>query len=210
MADPKGFIKFKRQLAGYRDRTERVKDYQDVVAETSEELLSEQSARCMDCGVPFCHSGCPLGNVIPEFNDAVYQNDFPTAYGILRSTNNFPEFTGRICPAPCEAACVLGINQDPVTIELIEKAISDHAYDNSLVKVKPPAYRTGQKVAVIGSGPAGLTVADELNQAGHLVTVFERDDRIGGLLRYGIPDFKLEKNILDRRLRIMEAEGISF
>lgn len=210
MADPKGFIKYERHLAGYREREERLHDYHDVVADTSEELLHEQSARCMDCGVPFCHSGCPLGNVIPEFNDAVYQKDFSTAYKILRTTNNFPEFTGRICPAPCEAACVLGINADPVAIELIEKSISDHAYDNSLVKVKPPVSRTGQKIAVIGSGPAGLTVADELNQKGHSVTVFEREDRIGGLLRYGIPDFKLEKNIVQRRIEIMEAEGISF
>ena len=210
MADPKGFLNHQRQTAGYRDRDARLQDYQDVVAETSTELLQNQSARCMDCGVPFCHSGCPLGNVIPEFNDAVYRQEFSEAYQILRTTNNFPEFTGRICPAPCEAACVLGINQDPVTIELIEKAISDHAYENSLVIAKPPALRSGKSVAVIGSGPAGLTVADELNQKGHRVTVFEREDRIGGLLRYGIPDFKLEKSLLDRRLKIMQAEGIEF
>lgn len=210
MSDPKGFLKHSRQLAGYRQRDERVHDYKDVVAETSPQLLAEQSARCMDCGVPFCHSGCPLGNVIPEFNDAVHQNDFSSAYKILRTTNNFPEFTGRICPAPCEAACVLGINSDPVAIELIEKAISDFAYENSLVSVKPPVNRSGQKIAVVGSGPAGLTVADELNQKGHKVTVFEREDRIGGLLRYGIPDFKLEKTLVDRRIQIMEAEGINF
>lgn len=210
MADPKGFLKHGRQTAGYRERDTRVQDYRDVVPETSPQLLSEQSARCMDCGVPFCHSGCPLGNVIPEFNDAVYRQEFGEAYQILRTTNNFPEFTGRICPAPCEAACVLGINQDPVTIELIEKAISDHAYDNSLVIAKPPALRSGKRVAVIGSGPSGLTVADELNRKGHRVTVFERENRIGGLLRYGIPDFKLEKTVLDRRFDIMRAEGIEF
>ncbi|MBX2878377.1 MAG: glutamate synthase subunit beta [Granulosicoccus sp.] len=210
MADPKGFLKYTRHTAGYREREHRLRDYHDVVAETSEELLHEQAARCMDCGVPFCHSGCPLGNVIPEFNDAVYRKEFGEAYQILRTTNNFPEFTGRICPAPCEAACVLGINQDPVTIELIEKAVSDHAYASSLVIARPPALRSGKRVAVVGSGPAGLTVADELNQKGHLVTVFEREDRIGGLLRYGIPDFKLEKELVDRRLDIMRAEGIEF
>ncbi|NNM13840.1 MAG: NAD(P)-binding protein, partial [Gammaproteobacteria bacterium] len=210
MADPQGFLKHQRQTPGYRAREERLHDYQDVVADLSPELLHQQAARCMDCGVPFCHSGCPLGNVIPEFNDADYQKDYANAFKILSSTNNFPEFTGRICPAPCEASCVLGINQDPVTIELIEKSISDYAYANSLVKVKPPVIRSGQSVAVVGSGPAGLAVADELNQKGHTVTVFEREDRIGGLLRYGIPDFKLEKNILDRRLRVMEAEGVVF
>ena len=210
MADPKGFMKYGRLLSGYREREERLRDYNDVVVDASPKLLNEQAARCMDCGVPFCHNGCPLGNVIPEFNDAVYQEDYPSAYKILRSTNNFPEFTGRICPAPCEAACVLGINQDPVTIEQIEKAISDYAYDNSLVVVKPPAMRSGKKIAVIGSGPAGLTVADELNSKGHLVTVFEREDRIGGLLRYGIPDFKLEKSVVQRRVKIMEGEGITF
>lgn len=210
MADPKGFIKYGRQTAGYRDTNTRLQDYADVAAETSTQLLAEQSSRCMDCGVPFCHSGCPLGNVIPEFNDAVYRNEFSEAYQILRSTNNFPEFTGRICPAPCEAACVLGINQDPVAIEMIEKSISDFAYANSLVIAKPPPLRSGKKVAVVGSGPAGLTVADELNQQGHLVTVYEREDRIGGLLRYGIPDFKLEKKLVDRRLELMQAEGINF
>jgi len=210
MGDIKGFQQYDRTLPGKEDSEKRVGHFNEFYEKPSEELLSQQSARCMDCGVPFCHNGCPLGNLIPDFNDAVHKENWKAAYEILSSTNNFPEFTGRICPAPCEAACVLGINQDPVTIELIEKAVSDHAYENSLVIAKPPALRSGKTVAVVGSGPAGLTVADELNQKGHKVTVFERDDRIGGLLRYGIPDFKLEKKLVDRRLEIMQAEGIEF
>jgi glutamate synthase (NADPH/NADH) small chain len=164
----------------------------------------------MDCGVPFCHNGCPLGNVIPEFNDAVYNQEWEQAISILRSTNNFPEFTGRICPAPCEASCVLGINKDPVAIELIEKSIAEKAYELGLIKANPPAGRTGKKVAVIGSGPSGLAAGDQLNQAGHEVTLFEKDAKVGGLLRYGIPDFKLEKWVIDRRVELMLQEGVTF
>ena len=176
----------------------------------AEEKLNNQAARCMNCGIPFCHSGCPLGNIIPEFNDAVYKENWEEAYRILSSTNNFPEFTGRICPAPCESACVLGINKPAVTIEEIEKHIIEIAYAKGLVKPKVPLVRSGKTVAVIGSGPAGLAAAAQLNKAGHLVTVFERDDRAGGLLRYGIPDFKLEKWVVDRRIQIMEEEGVIF
>jgi glutamate synthase (NADPH/NADH) small chain len=175
-----------------------------------EEKLNEQSARCMNCGVPFCHSGCPLGNIIPEFNDAVYRKSWEEAYEILSATNNFPEFTGRICPAPCESSCVLGINQPPVTIEEIEKHIIEIAFDKGFVKPRKPNLRTGKKVAVIGSGPAGLAAAAQLNYAGHTVTVFERDDAPGGLLRYGIPDFKLEKWVIDRRVSLLEEEGVVF
>ena len=173
-------------------------------------LRTFQRRRCMDCGVPFCHTGCPLGNIIPDFNDAVYNEDWELAAEILHSTNNFPEFTGRICPAPCEAACVLGINKPPVAIEHIEKSIVEKAFSMGLIKPQKPEFRTGKKVAVVGSGPAGLAAAAQLNKAGHSVIVFERDDRIGGLLRYGIPDFKLEKKIIDRRLEVMQAEGITF
>ena len=164
----------------------------------------------MDCGIPFCHNGCPLGNIIPDFNDAVYDQNWALAYDILASTNNYPEFTGRICPAPCEASCVLGINKPPVAIEFIEKSIAEKAFELGLVKPRLPKKRTGKTVAVVGSGPAGMAAASQLNQAGHLVTLFERADRIGGLLRYGIPDFKLEKSIVDRRLSVMEQEGIEF
>jgi glutamate synthase (NADPH/NADH) small chain len=172
--------------------------------------MQTQGARCMDCGVPFCHSGCPLGNVIPDFNDLVYRGDWERAIRVLHATNNFPEFTGRVCPAPCEEACVLGINEPPVSIKYIEYSIIEKAFAEGWIQPCPPAVRTGKKVAVVGSGPAGLAVADQLNRAGHLVTVFERADRIGGLLRYGIPDFKLEKRFIDRRLKILEAEGILF
>ncbi|MGZ5253040.1 MAG: glutamate synthase subunit beta, partial [Flavitalea sp.] len=182
----------------------------EFIQRFDESKLNNQAARCMNCGVPFCHSGCPLGNVIPEFNDAVYKKRWEEAYQILSSTNNFPEFTGRICPAPCESACVLGINQPPVAIEEIEKHIIEIAFDKGFVKARKPAVRTGKKVAIVGSGPAGLAAAAQLNQAGHLVTVFERDDAIGGLLRYGIPDFKLEKWVIDRRVKVMEEEGIVF
>ncbi|HKK79828.1 MAG TPA: glutamate synthase subunit beta [Phaeodactylibacter sp.] len=210
MADPKGFLKYDRSLPPTRKPEERVKDYKEIYEDFSEEQTKEQAARCMDCGVPFCHNGCPLGNIIPEFNEAVYEEDWQLAYEILSSTNNFPEFTGRICPAPCEAACVLGINQPPVAIEHIEKSIAEHAFESGYVRPQPPALRTGKKVAVVGSGPAGLAAAAQLNKAGHLVTVFERADRIGGLLRYGIPDFKLEKFVVERRVALMEAEGIRF
>ncbi|NBC07337.1 MAG: glutamate synthase small subunit [Bacteroidetes bacterium] len=210
MADPKGFLKYDRSLPSTRKPEERVKDYKEIYEDFSEEQTKEQAARCMDCGVPFCHSGCPLGNIIPEFNEAVYEEDWQLAYEILSDTNNFPEFTGRICPAPCEAACVLGINQPPVAIEHIEKSIAEKAFESGYVRPQPPALRTGKKVAVVGSGPAGLAAAAQLNKAGHLVTVFERSDRIGGLLRYGIPDFKLEKFVVERRVALMEAEGIRF
>lgn len=210
MADPKGFLKYDRSLPSTRKPEERVKDYKEIYEDFSEEQTKEQAARCMDCGVPFCHSGCPLGNIIPEFNEAVYDENWQLAYEILSDTNNFPEFTGRICPAPCETACVLGINQPPVAIEHIEKSIAEHAFESGYVRPQPPALRTGKKVAVVGSGPAGLAAAAQLNKAGHLVTVFERSDRIGGLLRYGIPDFKLEKFVVERRVALMEAEGIRF
>lgn len=210
MADPKGFLKYTRELPQKRAIEERLEDYKELYEEFAEEKTVQQASRCMDCGIPFCHNGCPLGNIIPEFNDAVYEEDWLTAYQILSSTNNFPEFTGRICPAPCEAACVLGINQPAVAIEQIEKSIAEVAFERGYIRPAPPSVRTGKKVAVIGSGPAGLAAAAQLNKAGHLVTVFERNDRIGGLLRYGIPDFKLEKWVIERRVAIMEAEGIKF
>lgn len=203
-------MEFNRELPAKTPVEERLKNYNEFVHRYSDDKLNQQSARCMNCGVPFCHNGCPLGNVIPEFNDAVYRKSWKEAYDILSSTNNFPEFTGRICPAPCESACVLGINQPAITIEEIEKHIIEIAFEKGLVKSKKPNVRSGKKVAVIGSGPAGLAAAAQLNQAGHLVTVFERDDRPGGLLRYGIPDFKLEKWVIDRRIALMEEEGIQF
>lgn len=210
MADPKGFLKYKRELPSSRAPEERINDHKEIYESFETAKTVKQAARCMDCGIPFCHNGCPLGNIIPEFNDAVYEENWQLAYEILQSTNNFPEFTGRICPAPCEASCVLGINQPAVAIEHIEKTIAEVAYEKGYVRPKPPAIRTGKKVAVVGSGPAGLAAAAQLNKAGHTVTVFERNDRIGGLLRYGIPDFKLEKWIVERRIAIMEAEGIRF
>jgi len=210
MADINGFLKHDRSLPSKRDVKERVNDYNEIYEPVDEAFNVKQAARCMDCGVPFCHSGCPLGNVIPDFNDAVYNNEYKEAYDILSSTNNFPEFTGRICPAPCEASCVLGINSDPVTIEHIEKSIIEEAFNQGWVKPNPPKSRTGKTVAVVGSGPAGMAVAVQLNKAGHTVTLFERNDKIGGLLRYGIPDFKLEKEIIDRRTKVMEAEGVIF
>jgi glutamate synthase (NADPH/NADH) small chain len=210
MGKPTGFIEFKRDIPTKRNVNDRVRDYLEVEETLSKEKAVEQSARCMDCGVPFCHEGCPLGNIIPEFNDAVYQKNWELAHEILASTNNFPEFTGRICPAPCESSCVLAINKPAVAIEAIERFIIEKAYEKGYVKANPPEVRTGKTVAVIGSGPAGLAAAAQLNKAGHNVTVFERADAIGGLLRYGIPDFKLEKKIIDRRLKTMKAEGIVF
>lgn len=210
MADPQGFLKVTRELPKARDPRERIGDYKEIYLPFSETKTLDQASRCMDCGIPFCHNGCPLGNIIPEFNDAVYNEEWEEAYQILASTNNFPEFTGRICPAPCETACVLGINQPAVAIEHIEKSIIEKAFDQGFVKPQPPAHRTGKKVAVIGSGPSGMAAAAQLNKAGHSVTLFERNDKIGGLLRYGIPDFKLEKDVIDRRLEVMEAEGIMF
>ena len=210
MGKPTGFLEFTRELPGKKPVADRLQHYNEFVERYSDEKLNQQSARCMNCGVPFCHNGCPLGNNIPEFNDAVYRKSWQEAYDILNSTNNFPEFTGRICPAPCESACVLGINQPAVTIEEIEKHVIEIAFDKGFVKPRIPHVRTGKKVAVVGSGPAGMAAAAQLNYAGHTVTVFERDDAPGGLLRYGIPDFKLEKWVVDRRIRLMEEEGITF
>lgn len=210
MGKPTGFQEYNRELPAKKAPDERVKNYNEFVGLYNEEKLNEQSARCMNCGIPFCHSGCPLGNVIPEFNDAVYRKSWEEAYDILSTTNNFPEFTGRICPAPCESACVLGINKPPVAIEEIEKHIIEIAYAKNLVKPSAPFIKTGKKVAVIGSGPAGMAAAAQLSKAGHNVTVYERDDRPGGLLRYGIPDFKLEKWVIDRRVKVMEEDGIVF
>lgn len=210
MGKPTGFLEQTRELPGYKKPEERIKDYHEFYLDFPEEKTRAQASRCMDCGVPFCHNGCPLGNIIPEFNDAAYNGDWELAIEILHSTNNFPEFTGRICPAPCEASCVLGINQPPVAIEHIEKSIIEKAYELNLVKPNPPIYRSGKTVAVVGSGPSGLAAAAQLNKAGHTVTVFERADRVGGLLRYGIPDFKLDKKVIDRRIAILEEEGITF
>ena len=210
MADPQGFLKHTRELPEKRPVEVRKQDWEELYVPMSEEKTLKQASRCMDCGVPFCHNGCPLGNIIPEFNDAVYEEDWQLAYEILSETNNFPEFTGRICPAPCEASCVLGINQPPVAIEHIEKSIIEEAFARGYARPNPPTSRTGKSVAVVGSGPAGLAAAAQLNKAGHNVTVYERNTRIGGLLRYGIPDFKLEKRVIDRRVDLMEAEGIRF
>jgi glutamate synthase (NADPH/NADH) small chain len=205
-----GFMEFDRKDEAYAPVKDRIKNYKEFTSPLKEEELKNQGARCMDCGIPFCHSGCPLGNLIPDFNDAVYQGKWEKAAKILHSTNNFPEFTGRLCPAPCEEACVLGINEDPVSIENIEKNIVETAFKNGWVIPEPPLNRTEKTVAVIGSGPAGLAAAQQLNRAGHTVTVFERDEKAGGLLRYGIPDFKMEKHVIDRRLEVMEKEGIQF
>ena len=203
-------MEFDRKDEAYAPVKERIKNYNEFTIPLKEKELKDQGARCMDCGIPFCHSGCPLGNLIPDFNDAVYQGKWEKATKILHSTNNFPEFTGRLCPAPCEEACVLGINEDPVSIENIEKNIVEVAFKNGWIIPEAPATRTEKTVAVVGSGPAGLATAQQLNRAGHTVTVFERDEKAGGLLRYGIPDFKMEKNIIDRRLEVMEKEGIIF
>ena len=205
-----GFLEIKRKKPPARPVTERVHDWKEVYLPYPVEDLTKQAARCMDCGIPFCHQGCPLGNIIPDWNDLVYKNHWREALDRLHATNNFPEWTGRLCPAPCEGACVLGINDDPVTIKGVELAIIERAFDEGWVGVQPPAVRTGQRVAVVGSGPSGLAAAEQLNRAGHTVTVFERDDRIGGLLRYGIPEFKMEKRFVDRRLQIMARDGVVF
>ncbi len=205
-----GFLEFERQDPSKRPAGERVRDYREFELPIVQDELVKQGARCMDCGVPFCNTGCPLGNLIPDWNDHVYRTEPERAIQALHATNNFPEFTGRVCPAPCEAACVLGINDDPVSIKLIERSIADRAFADGLVKPQPPRQRTGKKVAVVGSGPAGMAAAQQLNRAGHTVTLFERDDRIGGLLMYGIPDFKMEKSLIERRVQQMTAEGVIF
>jgi glutamate synthase (NADPH) small chain len=207
---PTGFIEIGRKKQPARPVAERVRDWREVYLPYTNDALSQQGARCMDCGIPFCHQGCPLGNLIPDWNDLVYHDRWQTAIERLLATNNFPEFTGRLCPAPCEGSCVLGINSDPVTIKAIENAIIERAFDEGWIVPKPPKARSGKRIAVVGSGPSGLAVADQLNKGGHWVTVFERADRIGGLLRYGIPEFKMEKRVLDRRLTVMEAEGVKF
>jgi glutamate synthase (NADPH) small chain len=211
VGDPSGFLKHTlRETPTRRPVSVRLHDWKEVYEDFPEDTLKTQASRCMDCGIPFCHSGCPLGNLIPEWNDLVYRDRWRDSIDRLHATNNFPEFTGRLCPAPCEAACVLGISQDPVTIKQVEVEIIDRAFDEGWVEPVLPAALTGRSVAVVGSGPAGLAAAQQLTRAGHAVTVFERDDRIGGLLRYGIPEFKMEKRHLDRRLAQMEAEGTMF
>ncbi len=210
MGKPTGFIEIQRKTHPTRPVAERLQDWNEVYLPYPGGELEKQGARCMDCGIPFCHQGCPLGNLIPDWNDLVYRDRWRVAIDRLHTTNNFPEFTGKLCPAPCECACVLGINEDPVTIKSIEATIIDRAWAEGWVTAEPPATRTWKKVAVVGSGPAGLAAADQLNRAGHSVTVFEKADRIGGLLRYGIPEFKMEKKYLDRRLALLEAEGIVF
>ena len=210
MGKPTGFLEYQRLPEAYEPVPERVRKYKEFVLRLSDEESAIQGARCMDCGIPFCTNGCPVNNIIPDWNDLVYRNQWREAIEILHSTNNFPEFTGRICPAPCEAACTLNINDDPVGIKSIEHAIIDKAWEEGWVKPQPSPTRTGKKIAVVGSGPAGLATAQQLARAGHDVTVFEKSDRIGGLLRYGIPDFKMEKGLIDRRIAQMQAEGVTF
>jgi glutamate synthase (NADPH) small chain len=210
MGKPTGFLEYQRLSEAYEPAAERVRNYREFTVRLNDEQAAVQGARCMDCGIPFCNSGCPVNNIIPDWNDLVYRAGWQEAIQVLHSTNNFPEFTGRICPAPCEAACTLGINADPVGIKSIERAIIDKAWEQGWVQPQPPAAKTGKKVAVVGSGPAGLAAAQQLARAGHDVTVFEKNDRVGGLLRYGIPDFKMEKGLIDRRVEQMQAEGVSF
>jgi glutamate synthase (NADPH/NADH) small chain len=205
-----GFIEFKREVATRRPVQERVNDWFEIYQPFSYDKVRTQGARCMDCGVPFCHTGCPLNNIIPDWNDLAYKDRWRDAIRVLHSTNNFPEFTGRVCPAPCESACVLGINEPPVAIKLIERSVVDYAFEQGWIKPEPPEVRTGKRVAIVGSGPAGLAAAQQLNRAGHSVVVYEKADRLGGLLRYGIPDFKMEKHHIDRRIQQMEAEGVEF
>ena len=205
-----GFLEIQRKKWPTRPVDERLRDWKEVYLPFPEPDLKKQAARCMDCGIPFCHQGCPLGNIIPDWNDLVYKDQWHEAIQRLHATNNFPEWTGRLCPAPCEGSCVLGINDDAVTIKAVEVTIIERAFENGWVAAQAPSVRTGKRVAVVGSGPAGLAAADQLNHAGHWVTVFEKSDRIGGLLRYGIPEFKMEKRVLDRRLALMEKEGVTF
>jgi glutamate synthase (NADPH/NADH) small chain len=210
MGKATGFLEIQRKKHPTRAVAERIHDWQEVYLPYPQAVLEGQAARCMDCGIPFCHKGCPLGNLIPDWNDLVYRDRWRAAIDRLHATNNFPEFTGRLCPAPCEGSCVLGINNDAVTIKSIEVSIIERAFEEGWVRAEPPEARTGKRVAVVGSGPAGLAAAAQLNRAGHWVTVFERADRIGGLMRYGIPEFKMEKRFLDRRLDILRAEGVMF
>jgi glutamate synthase (NADPH/NADH) small chain len=210
MGDSKAFITLEREAPKRRPVAERIRDWGEVYLPMAQDKLRAQASRCMDCGIPFCHAGCPLGNLIPDWNDLTYRNRWKEALDQLHATNNFPEFTGRLCPAPCEEACVLNINSDPVTIKAVEQAIIDHGFEQGWVVAEPPRERTAKSVAVIGSGPAGMACAQQLNRAGHTVTVFEKDDRIGGLLRYGIPDFKMDKSIIDRRIAQMDEEGVLF
>ncbi|PWT98494.1 MAG: glutamate synthase [Terriglobia bacterium] len=210
MGKATGFMEYARETPQRRAPAERINDWFEIYLPFPEDKIRRQGARCMDCGVPFCHTGCPLNNIIPDWNDLVYRGRWRDAVRQLHATNNFPEFTGRICPAPCEAACVLGINEPPVTIKQIEKTIVDRGFEEGFIRPEPPAVRTGKRVAVVGSGPAGLAAAQQLARAGHEVTLFEKNDRIGGLLRYGIPNFKMEKHLIDRRLEQMRAEGVHF
>ncbi|HPA63665.1 MAG TPA: glutamate synthase subunit beta [Spirochaetota bacterium] len=210
MGDPTGFLKNSRKVAGYRPVEQRINDYSEVELQLSEDERKLQASRCMDCGVPFCHWACPVSNIMPEWQDKVFKGEWKEAWEMLQETNNFPEFTGRVCPALCEASCVLALNDEAVTIRQNELAVIEKAFELGLVKANPPKKRSGKKVAVIGGGPAGLAAADQLNKAGHLVTLFEGTDRVGGYLRYGIPDFKLEKSFIDRRLDIMKEEGVTF
>src|SRR5512133_4667 len=209
MGNPKGFMEIARKEGGNRPVFERLLDFAEVEQTLNEEDRKLQASRCMDCGIPFCQWGCPVMNNMPEWQDAVYRGEWEKAIGILHVTNNFPEFTGRICPAPCEKSCTLAIHESPVTIRENEAATAEQAFDKGYIVPRPPKIRTGKKVAVIGSGPSGLACADQLNKAGHTVTLFEKDDAVGGLLRYGIPDFKLAKNVIDRRINILLAEGMN-
>jgi glutamate synthase (NADPH/NADH) small chain len=210
MGKPTGFIEYPRKDRDYRPVEERISNFREFVIPLSEQELSDQGARCMDCGIPFCHQGCPVNNIIPDWNDLVWKAEWQRAIEVLHSTNNFPDFTGRICPAPCQEACTLNLQDNPVSIKTIECAIIDKAWEHGWVQPQPPEHRTGKSVAVVGSGPAGMACAQQLARAGHAVTLFEKSDRIGGLLRYGIPDFKMEKHLIDRRIEQMEAEGVVF